>query len=199
MSNQTLLIIGFTGAIGYLLYRRRLLEKDWAACKRVTDMLDLHEHHPKILSDCLEDDEVIEALPLVEVAGDKEKGDPGVEAPRSDGLWSYDRTTVDIVDYRKVKTGFERSAVNLILCEVKNRHGILTKTEANLRIIRFMAKNIMTKHRMRPSHMAKLMPFIEVLGFDDSIFHIRAKKDYRRFKRWEASWFRWFFKGEWRD
>lgn len=209
-STQPALLAGVLGlsafyCLRYIL-RLRKADKEIDSCDRLERVLDMHESLPQLLSECLEDDLNINMLPTrprpptagweVQPAGEQTGND---ETPRVDELWSYDRTRVELTDYRKVVPQLQDSAINLVLCEIKNRHGVMVRNEANIRILRIMAKNIMTKHRIRPAHIAKLMPMIEVLGFEDSIHHIRAKRDYRNFKRWERSWYRWWFYGKWRE
>lgn len=50
--------------------------------------------------------------------------------------------------------------INSLICEIKNKVGVLSDRESNRMVVRRLAKGLMDTHGLRPTHQAQIMPMI---------------------------------------
>lgn len=84
----------------------------------------------------------------------------------------YDMELVSVKQHRRIHKRHAMPYAATVLAEVRTRFGVPSRTAANELAVRRHAKDIMTKHGLRPTHMARLLPYICRVAFiptDDDI------------------------------
>ena len=67
--------------------------------------------------------------------------------------------------HRRVRRRAEMPYARLVLSEVRARFGVPVRSTANMLAVRRYAREIMSKHGVRPSHMEKLIPYVCAAAF----------------------------------
>lgn len=112
----------------------------------------------------------------------------GVVASRS-GTFEYDRSRRPITQFSVVsnKTGYTRALV----AEAKNRFGKPQRNNANLLAVRKFCLDKMSKHGVRPSHIAKHLALCVELVFIESQSECEAREMMESYRIDSLSWYSW--------
>lgn len=148
-----------------------------------------------LAENCIDDDVDLAGAPIVP------RGDGWDEGPVQPlpldvhGMWEVDRSRVVVRDYRRVSPHLMPAYISLVLCSIRNQLGVPQKTEANLKVVRRIANQVMTGHRLRESHKARVLPVIEQLAFIQTDLHLKTIRDVRHFHTWKNRFLRWLWNG----
>lgn len=84
------------------------------------------------------------------------------------------REPVKVTQHRRIRKNCQMVYAHTVLDEVRCKFGVPKRTEANLMAVRRFANGIMVKHGVRPSHCAKLLPYVVHSAFIPTDDDIRA-------------------------
>lgn len=135
----------------------------------------------------------------------EETGEPVGKGPSS--VFRVCQDVIEVKQHRRIRTKHRGKYVAVVVSEIKNRLGCPMPTEANLLAVRRMAKNIMDKHGLRPTHVrvaiesviagvfvpdeydersAKVLGSNTIRALRDNLYDSAPKSVYR--KAWDAIW-----------
>jgi len=202
----------------------RIWPESWfPTCDKIERLLDLHEVDDRLgetclyVNDCVVErvtkpivtlttgpDEAVEGDPVKkrkpyknkQSSGEPKNPDEGPRNAQIGHLTEYDMTRVVVSEHRGVIPGRQDNYVSSVLCEVKTRFGCMERTDANIRVVRRFANNIMVRDKLRPAHRARYLPLVIELSFHESTSEIQVANDVRNYVRWRNSWWRWLFDGK---
>lgn len=91
-------------------------------------------------------------------------------------LWRLSRVKYVVRDYMRIDPLLTPIAINHCICRVKNRHGIMVRNEANLRIARRDVNTFLTGLGVCDQHIARISPIVLELCFIENTTEIEVRK-----------------------
>lgn len=95
-------------------------------------------------------------------------------ASGTNGVYTLDEEPISEKHHRRVHKRHAMPYAAIVLAEVRARFGVPTRSAANELAVRRYARDIMSKHGLRPTHMSKLLPYVCQTAFVPSDDDIRA-------------------------